>query len=247
MHHTEKDRLLSKIDDLESSAIDILSDLIGIDSVGPKNDGPGEEGKAVYLESLLRELGFKDIKNYPAPDERVTGGTRPNLICRIPGRDRSRTIWVIAHTDVVPAGDLKKWATEPFKAVVRDGKVFGRGSEDNLQGLVSGLTMARAFLETGITPVIDIALAFVSDEETGSGFGLGFLLKHHEDLFNPNDLIIIPDAGEPDGSMIEIAEKSILWLKIITLGKQVHASVPQHGINAFRAAAARSTREQWQA
>ncbi len=237
MHHTDKDKLLAKIDALETSAIEILSDLIAINTIGPKNNGPGETGKAVYLESVLKKLGFQEVRNYPAPDDTIAGGSRPNLVARIPGKDQSRTLWVIAHMDVVPEGDLKKWDTDPFKAEVKDGKVFGRGSEDNLQGLVSGLTMARAFLETGVTPQVNIALAFVSDEETGSAFGLGHLLTNHEDLFTKKDLIIIPDAGEPDGSMIEIAEKSILWLKITTLGKQVHASVPQHGVNAFRAAA----------
>ena len=236
MPQTEKDKLLAAITDLEDSAISILSDLIAINSVGPKNEGPGERGKAVYLESLLKKLGFKDTGNYPAPDKSAPGGSRPNLVARIPGKDRGRTFWVIAHMDVVPEGDRKKWHTDPFKAVVKDGKVFGRGSEDNLQGLVSGLTMARAFIETGITPPVDIALAFVSDEETGSAYGLGYLLQYHEQLFRKGDLIVIPDAGEADGSMIEIAEKSILWLKLTTFGKQVHASLPQLGINAFRAA-----------
>jgi succinyl-diaminopimelate desuccinylase len=236
MHDTERSTLLAKITELEASAVSILSDLIAINSVGPKNDGPGERGKAAYLESLLKKMGFKDTGNYPAPDKSAPGGSRPNLVARIPGKDRSRTFWVIAHMDVVPEGDRKKWHTDPFKAAVKDGKVFGRGSEDNLQGLISGLTMARAFIETEITPPVDIALAFVSDEETGSAYGLGYLLQNHEKLFGKKDLIVIPDAGESDGSMIEIAEKSILWLKLTTIGKQVHASLPQLGINAFRAA-----------
>jgi len=237
MHHSDKEKLINKIDALQSAAVETLCDLIAINSVGPKNNGPGEADKAAYLKSLLTELGFEDIENYPAPDERVSGGIRPNMIARIPGKDPDRTFWIIAHMDVVPEGDRNKWDTDPFRAEVKEGKVFGRGSEDNLQGLVSGLTMARAFLETGIRPPVNIALAFVSDEETGSAFGLGYLMQHHAHLFAKDDLIIIPDAGEPDGSMIEIAEKSILWLKIKTLGKQVHASVPQQGINAFKAAA----------
>ncbi len=61
-------------------------------------------------------------------------------------------------------------------------------------------------------------------------------IENHSDLFKKDDLIIIPDAGEPDGSMIEVAEKSILWVKFKTIGKQVHASIPDLGVNAFRAA-----------
>jgi len=51
-----------------------------------------------------------------------------------------------------------------------------------------------------------------------------------------DDFIIIPDAGNEDGTMIEVAEKSIVWLKITTKGIQCHASSPENGVNAFRAA-----------
>ena len=136
----------------------------------------------------------------------------------------------------MPAGDLSKWETNPFIPVVKDGKIFGRGSEDNHQGTVSSIIMAGAFIETGIQPEMNIGLVFLADEETGSEYGLTYLMETHPDLFGKEDLIIIPDAGEPDGSMIEVAEKSILWVKFKTIGKQVHASVPDLGVNAFRAA-----------
>ena len=54
-------------------------------------------------------------------------------------------------------------------------------------------------------------------------------------LFTPDDLALVPDSGARDGSEIEIAEKSILWLRIVTRGKQCHASTPHKGINAFEA------------
>jgi succinyl-diaminopimelate desuccinylase len=142
----------------------------------------------------------------------------------------------MAHLDVVPEGDRSKWDTDPFTAVVKDGRIYGRGTEDNNQGLVSGVTALRAFLEEGIQPEYDLGLVMVADEETGSTFGLQYLVEHHADLFGKKDLIIVPDAGEPDGSMIEVAEKSIVWVKVKTQGKQVHASMPDRGINAFKAA-----------
>jgi len=49
-------------------------------------------------------------------------------------------------------------------------------------------------------------------------------------------LIIVPDAGNEEGDMIEVAEKSLLWLKFKTLGKQAHGSTPEKGINSFKAA-----------
>lgn len=230
------EKLLSKVDDLRGESIDLLKDLIAINSVGPANDGPGEQSVADYLESYLHKIGFEQIKNYPASDPRVEGGERPNLVAVLEGKEQSKTLWILTHTDIVPPGDLTKWDHDPFQPLVKDDKIYGRGSEDNHQGTVSSILTARAFIETKLKPEINIGLVFMADEETGSGFGLGHLLKHHAHIFKKDDLLIIPDAGEPDAGMIEVAEKSILWLKFKTVGKQVHASTPEQGINAFRAA-----------
>jgi succinyl-diaminopimelate desuccinylase len=102
--------------------------------------------------------------------------------------------------------------------------------------------MAKAFKDAGIKPHLSVGLVFVADEETGSTHGLQFLLEQHRDLFSPDDLIIVPDAGEPDGRMLEVAEKSILWMRFRTQGKQSHGSEPGKGINAHKAAAYLITR-----
>jgi succinyl-diaminopimelate desuccinylase len=230
------EKLFLKISDLEEESIDLMKRLIAINSVGPANDGPGEQEITDFLEKYLSQIGFKQISNYPAPDERVANGERPNLVAVLPGKNPEKTLWILSHTDIVPAGDLSKWETDPFVPVVKEGKIYGRGSEDNHQGTVSSIMMAKAFIDTAIQPEINIGLVLMADEETGSEYGLTYLLENHSDLFKKGDLIIIPDAGEPDGSMIEVAEKSILWVKFKTVGKQVHASTPDLGVNAFRAA-----------
>ena len=231
------ERIMNRIANLETEAINLMKDLIPINSLGPLNDGPGEMQKATFLKKYLTDMGVTDITDYPAPDPSAEGGVRPNLVARIPGKNTDKTVWILAHTDIVPAGDLSKWDTEPFEAVVKDGRIYGRGTEDNHQGMLSGIIAMRAFLEEGIQPEYNLALALVADEETGSTFGLQYLADNHSDLFSKDDLIIVPDAGEPDSSMIEVAEKSIIWVKVKTLGQQVHASTPDRGINAYKAAA----------
>jgi succinyl-diaminopimelate desuccinylase len=96
---------------------------------------------------------------------------------------------------------------------------------------------AKAFLDLGLTPERTVALALVADEETGSHLGLEFLLRQARHLFSREDLIIVPDAGSADGTLIEVAEKSILWLKLTLLGQQAHASRPDLGRNTLRACA----------
>ncbi len=236
MNRSDFNQLSSRIDQLKGEAVDLMKALIPIKSLGPLNGGQGEAEKAEFLKKYLQTIGAKEITDYPASDPSVPGGERPNIVVKLAGKNRDKTVWIVAHIDVVPEGDRSQWDTEPFEAVVKDGKIFGRGTEDNHQGMVSGIMALKAFLDSGITPQYNLGLMLVSDEETGSTYGLQHLVDNHPELFGHDDLIIVPDAGEADSSMIEVAEKSILWFKFKTRGQQVHASMPDRGINAFKAA-----------
>jgi succinyl-diaminopimelate desuccinylase len=79
---------------------------------------------------------------------------------------------------------------------------------------------------------VNVGFAFVSDEETGSKYGVIPMIE--KNVFKPQDTAIVPDTGCQDGGEIEVAEKSILWLKITTRGKQVHGALPYKGLNAHR-------------
>ncbi|WP_321404208.1 M20 family metallo-hydrolase [Maridesulfovibrio sp.] len=231
-------QLLSKIDNMKDAALDLHTKLVAIPAIGPTNNGTGEKAKADFLTEYLKENGFGEIKSYNAPDDRVECGYRPNLVTVIPGQDSSRTLWIISHMDVVPVGDLSLWDTDPFKLVQDGDTLYGRGVEDNHQGLVSSVMAAKALMDSGMTPGINLGLIFVSDEETGSHYGLEYMVKEHGDLFKKNDLFLVPDSGEPDSKLVEIAEKSSIWFKVTVEGKQCHASTPEQGVNSLVAAAA---------
>ena len=223
----------------QSQIIELQTLLTSIPAIAPEGEGDGESKKCAALEQWLREKGFTDIQKFEAPDSRVTGGVRPSLLVTIPGRDDSKSVWVMAHMDVVPVGDLSLWKTDPFKAVVQDGKIYGRGTEDNQQGLCSAVFAGLYYLKNNITPQHPVKLLFVADEENGSSYGAIWLLKNTK-LFNKNDLILIPDGGDSEGRTIEIAEKNLLWLRVHVIGKQTHGSRPDNGANACLAACALS-------
>ena len=209
--------------------------LTSIPAIAPEGNGDGEYKKCAALEKWLRDNGFTNIERYEAPDSRVSDGVRPSLVVTIPGQSDDYNIWVMAHIDVVPTGDLSLWETDPWTVVEKDGKLFGRGVEDNQQGLVSAAFAGLYFIKNNIKPAHTVKLLFVADEENGSEYGIIWLIKN-TDLFRKNDLVLIPDGGDSKGETIEIAEKNILWLKVHVTGKQTHGSRPDSGANACLAA-----------
>jgi len=215
--------------------IDLETLLTAIPALAPESGGDGELKKCEALELYLRTLGFSNFERFDAPDPRVSSGIRPNLVVTVPGRDPSRAVWVMTHTDVVPPGDLEKWSSDPWTVRRESDRIYGRGVEDNQQGLVASVFAALAFIRNDIQPACDIKLLFVADEEVGSAMGVQYLLREHS-LFRSQDIILIPDGGDDTGSTIEIAEKNLLWLRITTEGKQAHGSRPDQGANAHLAA-----------
>jgi len=230
------ERVARRLDGYRDVTVDLERRLVAVPALDPGSGGDGESKKAELILGLLRGMGVQEIQVHSAKDERVSSGQRPNIVARIPGRDRSRALWLMSHMDVVPAGELKNWQSDPFTLRVEGNRVFGRGAEDNGQGLVSSLALCKALLEEQVQPPMDLALLFVADEETGNDLGIRFLLDNYA-IFGKDDLIVVPDGGEPDGSMIEVAEKGILWVKVTVRGKQTHGSTPDRGVNAHTAAA----------
>ncbi len=232
---TEMEKIFHKIESFRDEMTDFQIKLCSIPAIAPSSGGEGEGEKANVLLEFLNKNGFSEIEVIKAPDLDAPSGVRPNILAFFKGKDSSKTIWVMTHMDVVPPGELALWKGNPFKAWVEGGKIYGRGVEDNQQDMVASLFAVKAFFEEGIKPNYDIGIALVADEETGSEKGIDYVLKK-TDAFRKNDLIIVPDAGNEEGTMIEVAEKSLLWLKFKTLGKQAHGSTPEKGINSFKAA-----------
>jgi len=226
------DTVFKEIERMRNEMTETLMELVRVPAIAPQSGGDGESKRAEKLVQILETMGFTDIRHVDADDERVPSRKRPNVIAYLNGETKER-LWIITHLDVVPAGEEALWTvTKPFDPLVKDGKIYGRGTEDNLQEMIASIYAAKALKNLGIKPKRTVALCFVADEENGSKFGIQYLIGQH--LFEKNDLVVVPDGGNGDGSFIEIAEKSALWLKISTFGKQTHASRPSDGLNANR-------------
>ena len=224
-------RLSSDIDRDASKAQDFFVRMLRINAVNPRMGGPGEIDRANFIQSFLEGEGF-EISRVDAPDSEYKRGVRPNICTRLEGADKRKTLWFLAHMDTVPEGSTELWNSDPFEPRIEDGKVIARGAEDNGQSLVSSLFALRELKSLGERLPFNVGAWFVADEECGSAYGVRYLLEHFS--FDARDLIVVPDAGSPNGTDVEMAEKSVLWFKVTTRGKQVHASLPAKGKNAHR-------------
>ena len=229
------DDLLAKVAstvDADAQAIqDFFVRMLRIKAVNPRMGGQGEVERAQFLEGFLKENGLQvarvDVKDAEAP-----GGVRPNLSAKLEGEDGMRNLWFISHMVTVPQGSRDPRKTDPFEPTIKDGKIIARGAEDNGQSLAASLFALLTLKKLGVELPFNVGVWFVSDEEFASNYGIKALLKRR--LFREDDLVIVPDAGTPRGTDIEIAEKGLLWMKVTTRGKQVHASLPKKGLNAHR-------------
>mgnify|MGYP000927940947 FL=1 len=194
-----RQKVLSYIDQHTDDLDDLLSRLIRIPSVNYSSHGDEEKCEGLIMNEF-RSLGLKAEKYYP---DRVPGvlessgylpgrGTdrRPNFsgIYHVPYA--TKKVMLAAHTDVMPAGDPAQWSVDPFGGVIKDGRIYGRGANDDKFGIAGFLIAFRAIRECGIELENDVVLEAYCDEEYGGGNGaLGASLKHR------CDAIINMDGG----------------------------------------------------
>ena len=182
-------------------------------------------------------MGPSELRIIKAPDAKAQDQYRPNLIALWKGVSADETVWVLSHADIVPPGNPDLWDGDPYEIIVDGDKIVGRGVEDNQHGFVSPYLALKTILDSGISLKRSVGLVIVADEETGSEYGLDYVLENHGSYFRESDLIVVPDAGNEEGTMVEVAEKSMLWLKFSVYGRQCHASTPDKGNNSLLGAA----------
>ncbi|KPJ52421.1 MAG: hypothetical protein AMS16_06405, partial [Planctomycetes bacterium DG_58] len=167
----------------------------------------------------LAPLGIPSTRHEKVKD-------RTNLVARI-GSGSPRLI-IVGHIDTVPAGD--GWETDPFTAVEKDGKLYGRGTTDDKGATASMLLAARYLKEHESELGGEATIVAAADEERGSKAGMVYLV---EEGIVTGDYAIIPDAAS-DMKKVFIAEKAALFTQITSYGKQAHGSTPEKGVNAIK-------------
>ena len=161
-----------------------------------------------------------------------------SLLIRWPGSDLSaKPILFTAHMDVVPIepGTEQNWQHPPFAGVVADGRIYGRGTLDDKQGVMGLLEAAESLLAEGFRPRRTVVLAFGHDEEVGGRQGAAMLAVrmrelglHFDWMVDEGGMVLADSPMLPDRSMamINVAEKAYLTLTLTTVGDGGHSSNP---------------------
>ncbi|WP_455449478.1 M20 family metallopeptidase [Natrinema thermotolerans] len=212
------DELEAFVADRREELADLALDLLAIDTANP----PGDTREIV---SLLEE----HLSQYPVDVERVAvDPAKPNLLVTLPGAS-DRTLLYNGHLDTVPF-DSGAWSHDPLGERVDD-RLYGRGATD-MKGAVAAMLFAiRAFAETGIEPPVDLAFAFVSDEEVGGDAGLPALLE--DDRLEADACVIGEPTCEERRHSVTVADRGSIWLTLEATGEAAHGSRPVLGENAI--------------
>jgi succinyl-diaminopimelate desuccinylase len=215
------------IDKNKHKLINLTKELVSVPTVNPP--GLNYEKITNILKAYCEKLGLK-TKRFITPRSELKkygvkgGAKRINLIANWDTAAK-KTLHINAHYDVVPV--MSSWQTDPFNCVIKNGRIYGRGTEDMKANIAATLMAIEALKKNNINPGCNIELSFTPDEETGGRTGFGYLVKKG---------IVKPDYAISEGynnEFISYGNKGLLWLKIDVKGKACHSSEPHKGINAF--------------
>lgn len=193
-----------------------LMELVRIPSVNPPQE-QGEEKAARYLARKLQELGAES-----KVDEISCG--RANAVGIFGGDQAGPTLVLNGHLDVVPAHE-GSWENPPFDPIIRNERIYGRGTADMKGGIAAMLGAIKVVNDLDIPLRGKVVAAFVCDEESNNLGTLDYL-----DKYPKADYAIV---GEPTSMDLAIAHRGVARFKIRVVGKAGHAGEPDNGINAI--------------
>ena len=226
--------VIAAADALQGEAVEMLSALVRLESTF------GDEADAQhFMAHIFAGLGLpvdrfkididalKDLPGFSPADWSYDG--KENVVATHRSRHNTgRSLILNGHIDVVPPGPADMWSNPPFEPVVRDGRLYGRGSGDMKAGIVAFIMAFKALQRLGVQPAAPVYLQTVVEEEcTGTGT-LACLARGYR-----ADAAIIP---EPFNLGMMAAQVGVMWFRVRVRGKPAHVLDTSAGTNAIEAA-----------
>lgn len=202
-----------------AQTLGLVEKLIEFDTVSRNSN----LGLIEWVRDYLRRLGVEPRLTYDA------ARAKANLFATL-GDARGAGIVLCGHTDVVPV-DGQPWDSDPFRAVARDGRIYGRGAADMKSFIACTLAAAPDFLAAPSKRPVH--LAYTYDEEIGC-LGAPLLIRDLQAAgIKPAGCIV----GEPTGMQVMIGHKGLRVYRCCVRGREMHSSLAPDGVNAIEYAA----------
>lgn len=186
--------LRSAVDRSFGATLVQLEELVAIPGIAwPSFDPAPLERSAQAVADLLRAAGLDDVQVLRSDKNDGSPGG-PAVVARRKAAEGKPTILLYAHHDVQPPGDPALWQTEPFAAVEKDGRLYGRGAADDKAGIMAHVAAYSAVTEVlGEDLGLGVTFFFEGEEEAGSPTFRSFL-EVHRDLLRA-DVIVVADSS----------------------------------------------------
>ncbi len=205
--------------------VELTAQLIRCPSVTPK-----EAGAIKLLEDMLSQHGFHCT--------RISRGGIENLFARWGSGKTGRSFGFNGHTDVVPVGDLEKWAFDPFGAEIKDGFMYGRGAVD-MKSAVAAFVAAAVDFVNETPPEGSVVITVTGDEEGDADHGTVAILDWMSEKGERIDHCLVgePTCPEHLGEMIKVGRRGSMTAVITATGVQGHSAYPHRAKNPLPALA----------
>lgn len=202
---------------MKKDLVSILSDLIALPSPYP----PGTSVEiCAYAAKRLKKAGYKvEIATHKKGVD--------NVVARMKGNAKGPVIAFNAHVDTVGVGERANWKSDPYKALVKGGLVYGLGAGNCKGSMAVQIWLAEEIARRGGPAKGELIFTLVADEENLGPEGMEYLRKSGK--VRPDALIL---GAQTENNLI-VAERGVMWAKIVTKGKAAHAGNPGAGDNAI--------------
>ncbi len=217
MDNIEK-QIINEIDKRKDELIGYLGKLISFPS---ENEGVPGTGKETELQNYIYEdllkSNFDKVEKIAASSD----NQRPNIIGTLKGTNNKSPLMFNAHADVVPVKEVesKKWNSEPYKATIKDGKIYGRGASDCKGGLSAMIIAAKILKDLKIDLKNDLYVLSSVGEESQEGGTIGTALAIDRG-YKPDFAII----GEPSNCELHTESSGNFLFELKIKGKEAHCA-----------------------
>ncbi len=223
------ERVMRTIEERREELVALTQELVRFPTTNPPGMAYRECAEAIGQRLKKRGFTIEYVRGEGAPGDNDRY-PRINVVARREGSGAGPCVHFNGHIDVVETG--RGWSVDPFAGLVRDGRIYGRGTCDMKAGIAASIVAVEALIDSGLPLPGALEISGTVDEESGGYGGVAYLAERG--WFAPTRVqhVIIPEPLNVD--RVCIGHRGVWWAELETKGRIAHGSMPFLGDSAIR-------------